>query len=1741
MSENNPVAAQAISEKDKSEKKEKKSSSKKKSSKKKNSTALPGTDKKYIRTIRILAFLIPFVAVLIGMLAGSFAPFGSKDVMTSGGMEKTLTYYYELYDRVHDGGSLSLSLTSGTGTDFSSVFTWFLSDPLNLIILIFPRTAILSVLNLLFAVKIGLCGLFMSIFLTRRKARILARKEAMESRRADIIELLQEKARLKKEKAKEKASAKGGKAKKDFKIGGSEAPHSGIGTFFSLLDLPNLGFSIAFALSTYMFGQGLNVTHLTAVALFPLILMALDNLLENGSWRMYAGLMTASIFCSLHITIIIFIFSILYTAVYDYSDIHHALRNVLLKLLSDLLAAGAGAVILLTSVGSSFFQNSISYKFPDGAPSTTAFDAIKALLTGTGSSLTLRYGYGIDVFCGILTVFLVILYVMNPNISLRRRLSQSGLLLALFTGLFIVTPNYFFNGFFGTHANVVIFGFLFVFQMVSMAYEEFLNLKHSAPWQLHLSAGIVTGLIMASLFLCDNYDVAQPFLYAIEFLFIYYVLFAIYRTGSMTKRLFLTLVPLVLIGEMLFTGVDDLRGVGSHSGKYEDSKESLLYEEARRIKRDEPEARILCYDPEESMSTPVTNSLLGYDYVITPTEVTNVDTLLTLKKKSAQGVSIYENPYSTKGFFLPKAVETWNYDAAYPFSSLSRLSTDLLGTGEFFMPANGTFNIDTMMVFDDNSIEEKRNYDYSFKFVPDSTGDIYGNIFNIYHFGEREEGKSAIYTRRINTRESYDNTLNVNYAYFDSEKYLEFYNKLVKADYTQTGSNSFSFKINAPEDGYLVLPLTKLTGWSVTGGNVSCFSLNEDYLMVSVTKGDNEVTARFTPTLFYIGMVISFLILALLILLSVKDLIRIPSNAKAVNVVATFLRTNYVYVLTFAITTLIFIIMQWYTASTPFGNNSILIGDGYSQTYNDYRGLLNDVKNGSFSIVNWNTGIAIDRYTTFSGYMLTPWNILKMYVLPESMAFFDLAITYFISFVTPGLYLILYLTHKRRGPRMKKNDWRLIVVGTAYSLSSFCISYFVYGNFSLLIYLPLILLGLERLVYDRKPALYIILLFSYMGDPYYAFMLCEFLFLYFFTMEFDSIKDFFMKGIRFALSSIAAACLACFKLIPYFWRILDSPYKALDSASPVEQANGSYLSLATDTMAFRQPNVVTANDYKANIYIGLLVLFFVPLYILNKKVPLSVRIRRMFLVVLFFVGFGNSTLNYIFHGLHYQNKVPNRFAAFYVFLMLVMFYECVSTWKDISAKKTAISIAGSSLIMSGIWIYAYITEQIDMSLIYNGNEMEITFYGTMIFAVLYLTFALLQLIRKHKEMFRKLMLAFCLLELCCSALVTFKLSMGLHVINSDDDIMINRLAERNSDMTEAFHATEYIGAKYYNTASFTNITSISAFSSYMSSAHMDLMHKWGILTSSNNILYQSGNPLADMMLHVQYHLSNDNLDTSWSHYPIVDHEGYMELHENPNYLPVGIYMPNSADLQYWNASDYSAYNENCFEYHNAFSRIFGCGDIFHEIDPELDESKITEENKPHLNYITADSTDYEAGISNEVPVWVHVSEEMEGDIYLTYFGSVVYLGTTVKGEADEFEMTMYLPQTDKKYYIRIATADYDELSKLHAKLAEHTMEDAKISGSSFTGTINAPEDGMIYLSIPNMKEWKYTVDGNSAEPVTYLGGVGLAASAGTHTITVKYTPQGMWIGILISAATAVILIGIGVAVSVRKKKKRAED
>ena len=1694
-----------------------------------------GVDKKYIKTVRILAFLIPFVAVLLGMLAGSFAPFGTKDVMTSGGMSQHLTYYYELYDRVHEGKSLVYSMTSGTGYDFTTIFTYYLSDPLNLLILIFPRTAILAVINLLYAVKIGLAGLFFSMFLTRRKKRILEKKLAMEAQRADVIREISDRKAAKKAKALEKAEAAGKKAKTDLMIGGSEEPKGPIGSFLSHLDLPILGFSVAFALSTYMLGHGLNTAHLSVVVIFPILLMGLDQLLESGKWRLYAAMMAASVFCSFQMALVVFIFSILYAALFDYNDLHHAIRNLLLKLISDLLAVGAGAMIILNCAGSAVFKEQISIKFPMGDAVTTFFDAAKSMFPMSQSSASSGYSYGIDIFCGILAVFLLFLYLGNPNIHLTRKLRQAGLLVILYTGLFLVTPNYLLNGFSHPEMTYCLFGFLFVAQLLSMAYEALMNLEHTPFWQLHVAFLLIIALVFTSFKFCDAYDSSAIFLYAVEFTAGYYVLFMLYRSNSMSKWLIYTVLSVILLAEVCMTYVDDLRLAGSESTNYEATLESQYYEASRLLHQAMPEAQICIYDPDRSdyNETPVTTTLLNYHFFLTPKSMEIMDSTLRYMT-DYNDVSIYENAYSANGVFVPASVKDWKYEPSRPFSSINDLTVNVFQTAKVFDSAPGEFNIGYIPIYDDNSIEDVRRLDYIFQYTVETDGDLYGSLYDLRRLGDAEANKMKTINRTFSSWEELPKDFNSEYAFFSKEEFQDFCDNLIVAASTDISEGSAKFGIEATEDGYLLIPYSYLNGWTIKafdGTTVTPIAFRDTALLVPVSEGSNIFTLSYTPSLFVIGILISIAVLALLILLSVKDRIHIRANAAGIHAVSTWLQENYVYVMTFAIITLVFLVMQMYTSSMPFGDRSTLVGDGYLQGVNGYVGTANSIKNGTFSMLDWNTGVAIDQYNSFIGYLLAPWSLLKLLLLPESLYGIELAFSTFLTMAFSGLTLILYLTHRRRGRTMNKKDPRLIVIGVAYALSSFGVNYFVYNNFGFLLYTPLLLLAMERLVYDKKPLLYIILLFIQMGDAYYAFMLCEFLALFFFTMEFDNVKDFFAKGIRFALSSVAAAGLACFRLIPYYMKTLDSPYKIADTAtSPVTKANGSYLSVISDYMSHREVIVTTDNDFRVNYYVGILVLLIIPLYLINKNVKLSVRIRRSVLLGLYFIAFGNSTLNYIFHGFHYQSLVPNRFAAFFILLLIIMFYECLLSWRDYRSRTFCLGISIPAVVLGVLWFLGR-----------NTNETD-TLSLVMTFLILgsYLVLALVQFRKKYQKQFRNAMIALLLVEIILNSMYTLRRSIGTSVSTSNNKESIQALTERHKDMTEPFVATEYISDEF-NIAEGTDIVSDSFFSSFATTHHTDLFQQWNLLSSSNSTLYQSGNPLADMMLHIKYNISNDLDESSWSHYPIIDRAGQLELHENTNFLPLGIFFNNSEELETWAKTEYADYNSdghggNAFEFQNAFSHAFGCGDIYTPIEIEVDGSKITEENESKISYITADTSEYIEGSNNSIPTWIHIGEDVEGELYFSYFNAIVYAGYTSAGEADVFPVEMHLPYGRSDYYMRIAICNMDEVAKLHEKLKDYVLENIQINFTTISGTITAPEDGTVYLSLPNMTGWSVYVDGTKVETREFMKGIGVPVTSGTHKLEIKYTPQGMWLGILASVGTLIVLVIICIFLRVRRNK-----
>ena len=94
---------------------------------------------------------------------------------------------------------------------------------------------------------------------------------------------------------------------------------------------------------------------------------------------------------------------------------------------------------------------------------------------------------------------------------------------------------------------------------------------------------------------------------------------------------------------------------------------------------------------------------------------------------------------------------------------------------------------------------------------------------------------------------------------------------------------------------------------------------------------------------------------------------------------------------------------------------------------------------------------------------------------------------------------------------------------------------------------------------------------------------------------------------------------------------------------------------------------------------------------------------------------------------------------------------------------------------------------------------------------------------------------------------------------------------------------------------------------------------------------------------------------------------------------------------------------------------------------------------------------------------------------------------------------------------------------------------------SVEGTIVADAPGVMYTSIPYDKGWSVKVDGNSvtARPLfdTFLG---VDLSAGAHTVSLSYEPEGLRTGAIITAGSAAF-VGISAAVYFAWNRRKKEE
>ena len=1526
------------------------------------------TSKQIIKT-----FIISFIFLLLSFIIGGFLPFGTKDIMTSYRHEAVLPYFYELWDNVHAGKFLFYSSRTGIGYDFSKVFTYYLSDPINLLILIFPRNAILAVLNILFIIKCSISSVFFYLFLEYHKKTL-----------ADTAEER--------------------------------------GVIENIL-------SVIFSFSGFMLLCGTDVTMTSAIVVFPLVMLGLEKLYFERKPVTYILFFLFSVLCSFRFSIALFIFSSIYFMALKFKNIRHFLVSLMYKLIADFLVIGAGAVVIYNNISSEFFRNTYSNIFP-------SYEVVG------GFFKSLLNIYNSPFYSGFIVIILSVCFFFIVRDDLWRCLRLAAIYIVSYAASYISTSGYLLNGFNKEESGLC--ALLFVFLSIILCYETVNSLQKNKKYKkITMAITIAMGV------------------------------------------------------EVILSGSIGIIRNGRNSITYVDSETGRIDKCISYIHDKDPYAKIRVTADGVVDSDPVGDMILGYKYIVNTSSAAGYEYMDTVA-----GVDIC---VSSDGLYDGCIVNSdflkWEPNNRYPFSSINQLVETVWNKDSIYENVG-----DHLRVVPD--FKDKTYKTTSLMYSFDEPGEYYTHLYDkMTYLGKLEPGEEGGATYHVSAEDLRADILSRETVRFNDSIYKELKNELRKeAEKNSLGfsveKNRFTIYRNNNNEVYIILPFSELDCFSYFSKDLNDANKITLYgceiSIILLDSGDNQIVFEYIPHKLYRGLVFSIISLVLFMfayLLSRKVTIDVSENKTKLE---KWIYDNRVYIYTLLITSFIYLIIILINHAVPFGEASAVVSDGFVEDYPTQTKLIQNLKSGNLYDVDYilgfqRGGVALSSYMIF----MNPLRLVLM-LFPVKYSLLGFNAFYALEFILLGQSMLFYLTHRSEKDRMDKSELKLIPLALCYNLSTFALCYYSFAGFlDFALILPFIMLSMDRLIYEGKYIFYTIIMAYYMVmATYFAFLLCIFLFLYFFTLEHESIKRFIRNGIRFAIFSLIAAGIASFTLISFYSSVTNSGYVETDSAgsASINIFSQSLLANLNDIQVMHQISRANDDFTVANTYCGILLIMLIPALLFIRNKSLFSRIRRIMLILLIYLAYGNVLLNYVFHGFHFQSLVPNRFSLFFIFLIIDSFCDVICDYKVLFEKKALATYSVFSLSLMFISYYGC-AGSISSKLI------------NAAFILAYLGILLAGYIKKkHYHYLRILLLVLCI-ELGVSTMHTIKSAFKESTLLSAHDIntvseLYSRYYGSDDKITKASMPTQ----QATNLAGIAGFNSVDVFTSSLQREQIDISDSWGIEHGPNYLSYDMGNPFADIALKVKGIYLYDGIEPS-------NIPSYMEKKASLNsvafyengYVPdVGILFPSV--IKDVDESNF----DNMFKYQNHLSQMLVGADLY-DIIELTEQPMIDGETEDDIKSDCFDCVISNAG--SEVSYRIDRREEMH-DLFVAAGSRITFSENVDYMEDDVIATSMRLTDHEARMLnrtgfgsISAASLNKDTLELIKEYLNTKCISNLKADNFGISGDITVDYDGYVFIPTFMYDGWKTTVDGTEVKTEKILGGTGIPVTKGKHSIKISKLHQ----------------------------------
>ena len=806
----------------------------------------------------------------------------------------------------------------------------------------------------------------------------------------------------------------------------------------------------------------------------------------------------------------------------------------------------------------------------------------------------------------------------------------------------------------------------------------------------------------------------------------------------------------------------------------------------------------------------------------------------------------------------------------------------------------------------------------------------------------------------------------------------------------------------------------------------------------------------------------------------------------------------------FCVPIAVMVIIFWQRGIFPFGEESFLRTDMYHQYAPFFSEFHHKLSQGGSLFYSWNIGMGVNFSALYAYYLASPLNWLLL-LCPQKLVIEFMTYGIVLKIGLSGLTFAWYL-RKRWG----ENDFGVGFFGIFYALSGYMAAYsWNIMWLDCILLFPVVMFGLERLVEKKDGLLYGVCLgLCILSNYYISIMICIFMVIYFIALlilgagQHKTARDYVAHGIQFAGYSLLSGGVAAAVLIPEVYALRMTV--SIESSFP--KTVTSYFSIF-DMIARHMGNVETeiGLDHWPNIYCGVAVLMLFTLYLACDKVRLKEKAVYCGLLLMFFASFSVNALNFIWHGFHFPNSLPCRQSFIYIFLMLVICYRAYMH----------LDTTPWSRIVKAFWAavgFVILAEK----LVEQKHFEFYVYYVAILFLSLY--GGLLYLYKKRRVqqgVLMTLVMVVAAIEAAANTTITSVTTTSrTSYVKDNDDV---RALTQSLIPSSTFFRVEKVNRKTKNDGAWMNFPSVSLFSSTANAALTDFFKEVGCEGNTNAYSITGSTPLVDSLFSVRYGLYSSEQSSEMLEF--IDQSGDTWLYRRLATLPVGFLV--SPDLE----TDWQRDLGNPAEVQNNLCDVIGAERVLQNLDGENYGST--------FRLVPETDGDYYVYVANRKvkEVKVKIGEETRTFNNVNR-GFLLELGECEAGK--EIEITN--EEDDESLNARAYRFSNEGLWSVYEILGRNPFTITKWKDTCLEGEVHAVQDGVLFTSVPYDKGWTVEVDGVKQETRkifdTFLS---VEIPEGTHEISMSYEPEGLRLGIGITAASVLCLACIA---GFRYRKKR---